>query len=203
MSKAQALHKLIFVVGLLFILLVTLQTQASPLQHKLQVEISPSLKMIKAQDTVTFPKAASRKLSFLLHKDLRILVTSKDDSLTLLHPATASEPYAEYGLNLGNQDNKVSFSYSGVIYDAVVNDNSDGLISSEGAVLFGNTYWYPSFLDFQNSFDVTVQTPSEWRSLVQGQIASMEVVNSVRKTRFVEIYPQEEIYLIAEPFLFL
>ncbi|WP_413944473.1 M1 family metallopeptidase [Bdellovibrio sp. HCB-162] len=200
MTKAQALHKLMIVIGLLFILLVSMQSHSAPLHHKMQVEIYPGLKMLKAEDTLTFPKDSPRKLSFLLHKDLRITVTSADDSLTLLHAGTANEPYSEYGLQLGTQDNKVSVSYYGVIYDAVVNDSSNGLIAPEGATLFGSTYWYPFFLDTQKSFDVTVQTPAEWRSLVQGQIASTQVANAIRTSRFVEIYPQEEIYLVAGPF---
>ncbi|WP_374028877.1 M1 family metallopeptidase [Bdellovibrio bacteriovorus] len=201
MTKAQALHKLLVVIGLLFILLITMQSHAqTPLHHKMKVELYPGLKMIKAEDTLSFAKETPRKLSFLLHKDLRVSVTSADDSLTLLHPATSDEPYAEYGLNLGTQDNKVSLSYFGVIYDPILNNDSRGLISPEGATLFGSTYWYPFFLSLQTSFDITVQTPAEWRSLVQGQIANTAVEGVLRTTRFVEIYPQEEIYLVAGPF---
>lgn len=200
MSRSQALHKLLIVISLLFILLITFQIRAEPLNHKMQVQVSPSLKMLKAQDTVTFPKGSPRKLSFLLHRDLHVSVTSPDDILSLLHPATASEPCAEYGLVLGTQDNKVSLSYYGVIYDPVVNDQSSGLITPDGATLFGSTYWYPFFQGTQTNFDITVQTPSDWHSLVQGQIASTQVENNLRTSRFVEIYPQEEIYLVAGPF---
>lgn len=200
MSKAQALNKLLIVVGLLFILLVSMQSHGQTLHHKLNVELYPGLKMIKAQDTLTFPKDSPRKISFLLHKDLQVSVTSSDDSVVLLHPATQKEPYAEYGLTLGNIDNKVSVQYFGVIFDPVLNDNSNGLIAPEGATLFGSTYWYPFFLGSQNSFEVTVQTPGDWMSLVQGQIASTVVEGSIRTSRFVEIYPQEEIYLVAGPF---
>lgn len=200
MTRAQALNKLMIVIGLLFILLVSMQSHGQTLHHKMNVELSPGLKMIKVQDTLTFPKDSPRKLSFLLHKDLQISITSADDSIALLHPATLKEPYAEYGLTLGNSDNKVSLSYFGVIFDPVVNDNSNGLISPEGATLFGSTYWYPFFLDTQKSFDITVQTPADWMSLVQGQMTSTAFQGSSRITRFVEIYPQEEIYLVAGPF---
>ncbi len=200
MSKTQALNKLIIVVGLLFILLVSLQSHAAPIHHNMQVELHPGLKMLKAQDTLTFAKGSPRKLSFLLHKELQVSVTSNDDYLTLLHPATADEPYAEYGLQLGNQDNKVTLNYFGVIFDPITNDMSNGLISPDGATLFGSTYWYPFFLDNQKSFDITVTTPSSWQSLVQGQLASTQIDGTFRKNRFVEIYPQEEIYLVAGPF---
>ncbi|MEN0059474.1 MAG: M1 family aminopeptidase [Bdellovibrio sp.] len=200
MSRTQALHKLLIVIGLLLVLLVTLQSPAAPLQHKMQVELLPGLKMIKAQDTLTFPQGTPRKLSFLLHKDLQISVTSVDDYLTLLHPATDGDLYVEYGLVLSGKDDKVSFNYFGVIYDPIVNNISEGLISPEGAALFGSTYWYPFFLDMQKSFDVSVKTPIEWTSLVQGQIASTQTDAKFRTSRFVEIYPQEEIYLVAGPF---
>lgn len=188
------------VIGVLFILLITLQSHASILHHQMLVEIQPGLKMLKAQDTLTFPKGTPRKLSFLLHKDLQISVTSTDDSLTLLHPASAEEPYAEYGLQLGNQDNKVSVHYHGVIFDPIIDDDSNGLISPEGATLFGSTYWYPFFLDTPKNFDITVTTPAEWHSLIQGQIASTQTTAGLRRIRFIEIYPQEQIYLIAGPF---
>lgn len=200
MSKSQALHKLLIVISLLFVLLITFQIRAEPLHHKMQAELNPSLKMLKVQDSLSFPKGFPRKLSFLLHRDLHITVTSSDDTLTLLHSATSSEPYAEYGLTLGAQDNKASVSYYGVVYDPIVNDQSNGLITPEGATLFGSTYWYPFFPNTQTNFDITVQTPADWNSLVQGQIISTQVEHEVRTSRFVEIYPQEEIYLIAGPF---
>lgn len=200
MSKAQAMNKLMVVIGLLLFLLISIHSQAAPLHHQMKVELHPGLKMIKAQEVLTFPKDSRRKLSFLLHKDLHIASTSPDDTLTLLHPATADEPYAEYGLQLGKQDNKVTLSFYGTIFDPIVKDESNGLISPEGATLFGSTYWYPYFLDMQTSFDITVTTPPDWQSLVQGQVVSTQVSQKFRKTRFVEIYPQEDIYLIAGPF---
>lgn len=203
MSMNQALNKLMLVIGVLFFLLVTLQapaqTAGETLNHKIDVQLLPTLKMIKVQDTVTFPKGTPRKLSFLLHKDLQINVISPNDSLTVLHPATKTEPYTEYGLSLGSQDNKATFVYSGVIYDPVVNDNSNGLISAEGATLFGNTYWYPSFLDVQKNFEITIQAPADWKALSQGQMVSLETQGAVSVTRYREIYPQEDIYLVAGP----
>lgn len=200
MSRAQALHKLMIVVSLLFILLVSLQAYSQILHHKIEADLHPGLKMIKAQDTLSFPKDSPRKVSFLLHKNLQISVLSADDSIVLLHPATQKEPYAEYGLTLGNSDNKVTVAYYGVIHDPVVNDSSNGLISPEGATLFGSTYWYPFLLDQQISFEVTVRTPAEWTPLVQGQLTYTSQENGQRISRFTEIYPQEEIYLISGPF---
>lgn len=203
MSKTQALNKLMIVIGLLFVLLVTLQTHAATattVHHKMTVELHPGLRMMKVQDIVTFPKDSPRKLSFLLHKDLQISLTSADDSLTLLHAASGDEFYSEYGLELGGADLKASFQYQGIVYDPVVDDNSRGLISAEGATLFGNTYWYPSFLGQQKSFDVTVKVPTPWKSLVQGQMVSTQTIGKKQVSRFVEIYPQEDIYLVAGPF---
>ncbi|QDK37383.1 M1 family metallopeptidase [Bdellovibrio sp. NC01] len=200
MSKAKALHRLMFVIGVLFFLLVTVQAPAQTLNHKLDVELLPTLKMIKVQDKITFPKDSPRKVSFLLHKDLQVTVLSPDDSLIVLHPATSDESFTEYGLSLGSQDQTATLLYSGVIYDPVVNDNSNGLISAEGATLFGSTYWYPSILDTQKSFDISIRAPAEWKTLSQGQLVAQEVNGSTAITRYKEIYPQEDIYLVAGPF---
>lgn len=201
MSRSQALNKLMIVIGLLLILLVSLESPAaSGLHHNLQVELIPGLKMIKVQDTITFPAGTPRKLSFVLNKNLSVAVTSADDSITPLHESTANSPYIEYGIELSARDNKIVLAYQGVLNDPIVNDQSSGLIAPEGAALFGSTYWYPDFLDILKSFEVTVKTPREWQSLVQGQVTSVETRSGFNYSRFAEIYPQEEIYLVAGPF---
>ena len=203
MSRNQALNKLLVVSGLLLILLITVESEAqvqTPLNHKIDVELMPTLKMLKAQDTITFPKDSPRKISFLLHKNLHINVIGHDDTLVVLHAATQDESYVEYGLTLGSQDNKVTLAYSGVIYDPVVNDNSDGLISADGATLFGSTYWYPSVLDLQKNFEISIRAPADWKTLSQGQLVSLETQGATTVTRYREIYPQEDIYLVAGPF---
>ncbi|MFS4460358.1 M1 family metallopeptidase [Bdellovibrio sp. HCB2-146] len=201
MTRTQALHKLLIVTGLLFILLVAIQSHAGGTQHhQIEVELLPGLKMLKAQDTLTFPEGTPRKLSFLLHKELQVTVIGSDDHIVLLHAGTKEEPYSEYGLTLGAKDNKVILNFFGIIHDPVVNEMSRGLIAPEGATLFGTTYWYPVFLGQMKSFDVTVKTPESWMSLVQGQLISTGIQNKLRVSRFSEIYPQEEIYLVAGPF---
>jgi hypothetical protein len=199
-SKSQALHKLLLVVGLLFFLLVTLNAQAQTIQHKMNVELIPGLKTLKAEDTLRFAKDTPRKISFLLHKDLNITVISPGDSLTVIHAASADESFTEYGLTLGTGDDLVTLAYGGVIFDPIHDQDSSGLISNEGAALFGGTYWYPTFLGQQLSFDVTVKTPASWRSLMQGQVTKLEVGPDFTITRYNEIYPQQEMYLVAAAF---
>jgi hypothetical protein len=199
MTKSQALHKLMIVIGLLFFLLVSLQSHAFTLHHDLNVELAPSVKTLNATDTITFPKEFPQKISFLLNKNLHVAITTPDASLVVLHPATDKDTYIEYGLDLG-KSKKISFRFSGVIYDAVKDDQSEGLISDDGTVLFGNTYWYPSFLGNNVNFDVTVKAPPAWTSLAQGQIVSTELGTANSVTKFSEIYPQESIYLIAGAF---
>ncbi|WP_413561042.1 M1 family metallopeptidase [Bdellovibrio sp. HCB209] len=199
-SKSQAMQKLLLVVGILFFLLVSLHVHAQTVHHKMSVELMPGLKMLKAEDTLRFAKDTSRKISFLLHKDLSVSVISPDDSLTLIHAATADEKFSEYGLTLGTADDLATLAYHGVIYDPIQNQESSGLISAEGAALFGNTYWYPVFLGLPLSFEATVKTPGTWRSLMQGQLAKLESNKDFTTTRFNEIYPQENIYLVAGDF---
>lgn len=216
MSRAQVLNKelrkdlicihiqkLVIIIGLLLFLLVSLQAPAQDvdqtIHHNLDIELLPTLKMIKGQDTLTFPKDFQRKVSFLLHKQLKINVQSIGDKLVVLHRAGKSEQYTEYGLTLGNENNTVTLAFSGVIYNPVVNENSEGLISTEGATLFESTFWYPSILNTQKNFEITIRAPAEWKAMTQGQMISMETQGSTCLTRYKEIYPQEEIYLVAGP----
>jgi hypothetical protein len=199
MSKDQAINKLIFVVGILFLLLITIQSRASTIHHELDVEIQPGLQLIKAKDTISFT-GAGKKFTFLLHKDLQISLESADDKLILLRAGDQNQPFSEYGLTLGASDSKASLSFAGIIFDPIINNDSRGLITKDGATLFGSTYWYPYFLDRFVNFEVTVTTPAAWTSLVQGQITSIKINNTLKTMSFVEIYPQEEIYLIAGPF---
>ncbi len=201
MYRDQALNKLLFVVSILLFLIVA--AQAAPAQthsHVIQVEVLPGLKMIKAQDTLTFPKGTAKKLSFLLHKDLVLQVQGTQDKVQLLHAGGPTDIYSEYGLTLGNEDHQVTLSYVGVIHDPVVDNESRGLVSAEGATLFGQSYWYPVFPNQQLRFDVTVKVPDVWQSFVQGQMTRTEIQGGQRLSQFVEIYPQEDIYLIAGPF---
>lgn len=199
LSRAQALHKLMLIIGVLFALLVAFQSHAQPLSHVLNVEISPSLKMIKGVDEVTFPSTAQRRVTFLLHRDLQVKVTSKDDTLTVLNRSPKSL-YVEYGLQLGNVDNKVRLEYAGVIYAPVVDDETTGLISPEGVALFESTHWYPNFLGWSKKFDLTLALPADWRGLTAGQLVSTSTEHSRRRARFVSIYPQEEISVVAGRF---
>lgn len=198
------LQKLIIIVGLLFFLLVSLQAPAQitdqVVHHKLDIQLLPTLKMIKGQDTLTFPAGSPRKMSFVLHKNLKVTVQGHDDSIMTLHSASKLEQYTEYGLTLGSQDSQVTLTYSGVIYDPIKDNSSGGLISSEGATLFENTYWYPSILDTQKNFEISIRAPAEWTSLTQGQLVSHEKDGSTAVTQFKEIYPQEDLYLVAGPF---
>lgn len=200
MSRTQELNRLLIVIGLLLILLVSLEAPAQVLHHNMQVELVPALKMIKAEDTLTFPKETPRKISFLLHKNLAVKVLSTDDTLILLHAGTETSPFAEYGLTLGSQDNKVTLAYQGVIHDPVVDNDSSGLIAPEGAALFGSTHWYPDVLGTQKTFAITVVTPPEWTPLVQGQMTAAQKTPAGSTSSFTSIYPQEEIYLVAGPF---
>lgn len=201
MSKAQALHKLMLVVGLLFAILVAFQSHAAaPVLHTMHVDLSPGLKMIKGLDVVTFPPGSPRKLTFILHKDLRVNVLSKDDSLTIVNRATGKESYSEYGLQLGNSDNKVTLEFSGIIYDSVVDNETRGLISPEGVALFEETNWYPSFLGQQKTYDLSISIPADWRALTQGQLVSSAINKNKREQRFTSIYPQEDITLVAGAF---
>ncbi len=202
MSKTQALNKLLIVMVLLMILLVTLQShaQTQSLYQNLQVSLYPSLKMIKAEVRITFPKQSPTKLTFLIHRNLKVRAIGQGTQIKALRAPNSTENFAEYGLEFNNPENTVILQYSGVIYSPIKDNESDGLISPEGVSLFGTSYWYPVFPNSLYTFDVRIETPANWISLSQGQITGVQQDPDFRTTSYREIYPQQQIYLVAGPF---
>lgn len=210
MGRQQALQKLLFVSGFLIVLLIGLGAQAKNrsevFHHEIQVELVPSLKMLKATDKITFPSSSPRKTTIALNKNLTITSVSPGDKLIALPGRSPITPqqnthlYQEWGLELGSNDNTVTIEYHGMIDDSPADGNSEGFISSEGAVLLGSTYWHPDVLGSVKSFRLSVSHPHDWKMASQGQLISQETFAIQKTTTHTENSQQQDIYLIVGPF---
>jgi hypothetical protein len=76
-------------------------------------------------------------------------------------------------------------------------ETTSGRIVAEGAYLTGGTFWVPWSGDGLFAFDLTVESPADWRVISQGDLDSERVDGPRRSTRWVCSAPSEEIYLIA------
>ncbi len=213
MARSRAIKHLVYLAALLFFLTLSIQGHAqdekhapgaSPaprpviLQHQLQVELIPGLKMLKVTDHIHFPKNFPHKTTFLLHKNLQIQTVDRKSQVLLLSPGNKTSPFNEWGLDLEAAD--LTITYNGPLDTPIVDDESDGAITSDGAALFNSTYWYPAFSGSLQTFQLTVSSPANWITVTQGQQVSRDISHGQNITQWSEIYPQESIYLVAGPF---
>ena len=103
----------------------------------------------------------------------------------------------------------ITLTYEGTIVDSLHPpeaayarsfDTTAGLILPEGAFLAYSSFWVPTRPDEVFTFDLTVTTPSEWRSVSQGRMAKDVAQGGTREVRWDCPHPMEEIYLIAGPY---
>lgn len=145
--------------------------------HQLEVTLAPAVKSLAVQDHIT--GLNSVKTRFLLHRDLMVHALSPGDQIRLLQTGEQNE------YEVTAPDHAVTLQYSGVIFDPVKNNDSSGLVSVEGAVLFGSTHWLPDFSE-KATYEITKTTlPTDWK-----------LASPLEQTRL----PQQEIYFIAGPF---
>lgn len=130
------------------------------LHHTLEITLTPAIKTLSVKDTLTVTPGVSTR--FLLNKNLSVAVTSSGDLLRMVRAASSQELANEYELTPGAEDSIVALTYSGVVFDPVVNNDSTGLISTEGAALFGSTYWVPEF-GAKSTYEIqSLNMPAGW-----------------------------------------
>jgi aminopeptidase N len=150
--------------------------------HQLELTLAPAVKSLGVLDKVTLEGPKNRR--FILNKNLQVLVLSAGDKIRQL-PSPATVNYNDYELQLGPEDQEVSLQYAGVLYEPITDNETTGLVSPEGAVLFGASNWLPDFSE-KATFEITkARLPQDWK------LASPQAQLKI---------PQQDISLIAGPF---
>ncbi len=78
---------------------------------------------------------------------------------------------------------------------------TEGTIQPEGVFLSGASGWYPPSGDGLVTFDLTVTLPPGWDAMSQGSREVLERGATGARIRFVANDPQEEIWLVAGPWI--
>jgi aminopeptidase N len=160
---------------------------APPIHHHLIVELDPASHAIAVSDTITAPKDA--KLPDLPSDALPLDVAhaKRIDARTirLRYAATIEHPISREG-----EDYARGFA------------ETEGTIGPEGAFLGGSSHWYASWGgDGLVTFDLDVTLPPGWDAMSQGRRVQHERSETGTHVRFVSDDPQEEIWLVAGPWL--
>jgi hypothetical protein len=129
--------------------------------------------------------SASKRYHFLLNKNLQVKITSPGDQLRLLPSTKPAANYNEYELQTDAADHFVHLQYSGVIFEPITDNSTSGLISPEGAILFGAAYWLPDFSEKATYEIIKSDLPKNWK-----------IVSPLNQLSL----PQQDIYLVAGDF---
>lgn len=178
--------------------------------HRMEVGLQPDRHALVASDDIRLP-VPRQSLRFALHQDL---------SVNRIDPASAQlrrlghQPglplwAVVYQIDFPRAVNRFELEYRGRILDRPARqsgeqrlmEESAGIIAPEGVFLAGYSYWYPQLLPVGDrlSFELTVTTPKGWRALTQG-VRLEQQDEAVVVSRWQEMLPQEEIYLVAAEF---
>ena len=170
--------------------------------HQLRIELQPDRHGMTAEDRVTVPAGLPGTLTFSLHRDLNPV-----SSDATLQPAGGLQAgwLQQYTVTLQPGHDSFTLKYGGEIYhppqqdvrEARTFESSPGIIASEGTVLTGDSGWYPDFGAGMLTFSLDVAEPQGWHAVSQGR----RIVKDRIETGWEEAHPQDEIYLIAAPFI--
>ena len=198
---------------LLLLVLLGLSCHAQPLlHHKLSIVLYPDQHRLKAEDEISLPVGSPRTLKFSLHRDLHPV---SPDAIIEAIGNLPQDWMQLYRVTLPPGSNTFTLKYAGVIFHPPQQDarearsfeNSPGIIAEDGAVLSGASGWYASFEIATSgemlTFALEVTLPGNWLSISQGSraVISKEIEGSSTNNIWQEQQPQDEIYLMAAPFI--
>ncbi|MFQ5655462.1 MAG: M1 family metallopeptidase [Planctomycetota bacterium] len=202
-----------------------LQVRIDPGSHSLVVEDEVTL-----PPGLAAPPEGEEGISFLLHGALRVDAADAE-WLVELRPGTPR--LSRHGINedgerevplrehlirpaTGAWPEKTSFRlrYRGSIHHPLATEGEEyarsfsstpGIISEEGVVLSGSSWWLPLFGEAAAGgalvrFRLAVDLPAGWDVVSQGERLSAEEVDGRRRVVWSSPEPMDEVYLIAARF---
>ncbi len=183
---------------------------AEPVRHDLTVVIRPEAHHLSVQDRVTVPEDFSSEVTFSLHKGL-----NPSSPTAGVHLEGAGEPaesarFALFKVSLPAGRRSFVVEYGGTIHQlpeaygkeqARGFKQTSGVISEQGVYLAGSSFWYPVVDDRLVTFSLEITVPSPWDAVSQGERTSHVQEGETTRVRWQEEAPQEDIYVIAAPFV--
>ena len=179
--------------------------QAQPLiGHDIEARLAPDQGTLAVTDTLSLP-AGQDDWTFILHQGLNPQVVAGEAHLEALGSRDRGEVFRLRRQGAG----PITLSYAGPLRGDLERVEEGmgrsrqwtrGIIGPDGVVLDGNSGWYPRFPDSLQRFALQVDLPSGWTAIAQG--AGPKAVATAEGARdWREDQPQDDIYLIAAPFI--
>ncbi len=172
--------------------------------HDMTVTLDPMAGTVAVTDRITLPEGVIPRpdgtIGFVLAKAMTI-DSARPKAVSEPRIKTAKGdpvPLSQYHVKVSKK-RVITLKYNGKVRIPTQHGNTPGLIMPDGAVLSGQSYWYPQFGDGFVTFNMKVTTRSDWRAISQGARISANVNNSRATVTWEELQPQDEIHLVAGP----
>jgi len=185
---------------------VVAQAQILP-RHDLKVVLEPQAHHLQAEDRITIPGSAERRLRFSLHGGLHAVSATPG---VKVEQACETESHDQQGLDyyiavLPAGITSFTVRYAGVINHPPEQERSEtrtfeitpGVISADGVFLAGASNWYPQFDDGNFHFSLEAQLPVGWEAVSQGARTRHAQDKAGAESRWESPEPQNQIYLVA------
>ena len=142
--------------------------------------------------------AAAPSTPSVTHYTLRVELDPAAHRITVagtVRDATGRESPVSHAKTIDHPISKESEDYARGFAETV------GTIQPEGVFLSGASGWYPTSGDGLVTFDLTVTLPAGWDAISQGSREVQERGSAGTRLHFVANDPQEEIWLVAGPWI--
>ena len=179
------------------------------INHDISAKLEPHKRSISVVDRVTLPRPTSH-LVLYLHADLVPTFFCEAGEIRILEQQQTGRS-KRYELHLPEDADSLTLKYSGRIHHGlsmIGGEQSRGVVSSAGIIdargvfLSGSSLWYPRFDGYSYlTYALELEMPAGWSAVSQAdRMARSEEAGVARE--YMEINkPQEEIFLIAAPFV--
>jgi aminopeptidase N len=205
------MNSLFLLISVFFILVFTpsFAEAHEGIHHDLKVILNPEEHRIDAKDTIILPNDLPREIEFLLHAGLKPTSLSPGVRIIKGVEKPGTVPLESFKAILPPGLISLVIAYSGAIYHPIESTRNEqargfkdtpGLISSEGAFLSGNTFWYPQFNEGMLTFTLEVKLPPGWDAVSQGERTLHDSGKHGTKVQWKSPELQDQIYLVAAKF---
>ena len=200
---------------------------ADRVHHSLSVVLDPAAHRLEVKDQLTIPAALRDRdkdgVHFLLHAGLKPAST---DAAFALERILGAPDLVRFGVHEKPELTLEEFvlkpaggtwpaeaiptvSYAGTIDHPLEAEEEEyarsfartpGIISQDGVVLSGSTWWVPLLGDELVSFRLTVDLPEGWDAVSQGERLKHEIAAGRRLVTWDSPEAMDEVYLVAARF---
>ncbi len=175
--------------------------------HDLRVTLNPEDSRIEVRDRLTLPKSFPENSGLHLRAGLN---PSSDGAILSPGSKVHSHRKAEmthYRLALPRDRRSFTLHYAGRLTpgspfpsDKMEENSFSDPASLPAIYLDGGDFWYPRFGDELVSFSMTVEIPSGWTAISQGEASEIPGMDDMINIHWEEQQPQDDIYLLAAPY---